>query len=92
MGPSGTLKPRLLTLSWGGASDVETRLRLMPKTGRSHQLRVHCLAIGHPILGDPFYATGPARDHPRLMLHSESLRLRHPDGGQGMKFSVKTPF
>ena len=74
------------------ADDAETRLRLFPKTGRSHQLRVHCLAIGHPILGDPFYATGPARDHPRLMLHSESLRLRHPDGGQGMNFSVKTPF
>jgi tRNA pseudouridine32 synthase/23S rRNA pseudouridine746 synthase len=74
------------------ANDAETRLRLFPKTGRSHQLRVHCQAIGHPILGDPFYATGPARDHPRLMLHSESLRFRHPDGGQGMTFSVKTPF
>ena len=74
------------------ASDVETRLRLFPKTGRSHQLRVHCMAIGHPILGDPFYATGPARDFPRLMLHSESLRFRHPDGGKGMKFTLKAPF
>lgn len=69
-----------------------TRLRLMPKTGRSHQLRVHMLAIGHPILGDPFYATGPARDFPRLMLHSESLRLRHPDGGVGVTFKAKVPF
>ncbi len=74
------------------ANDEESRLRLFPKTGRSHQLRVHCLAIGHPILGDPFYATGPARDHPRLMLHSESLRFRHPDGGRSMTFTVKTPF
>ena len=74
------------------ASDVETRLRLFPKTGRSHQLRVHCMAIDHPILGDPFYATGPARDFPRLMLHSESLRFRHPDGGKGMKFTLKAPF
>ena len=41
-----------------------TRVRLFPKTGRSHQLRVHMLAIGHPILGDPFYAEGPARDAP----------------------------
>lgn len=73
-------------------NDGESRLRLFPKTGRSHQLRVHCLAIGHPILGDPFYATGPARDHPRLMLHSESLRFRHPDGGRSMTFTVKTPF
>ena len=74
------------------ASDGETRLRLMPKTGRSHQLRVHMAEIGHPILGDPFYATGTARDHPRLMLHSESLSFRHPDGGRGMRFTSKAPF
>ncbi|WP_102109186.1 RluA family pseudouridine synthase [Oceaniglobus roseus] len=70
----------------------ETRVRLMPKTGRSHQLRVHMLALGHPILGDPFYAEGAARDFPRLMLHAESLRLRHPDGGVGMTFRAKAPF
>lgn len=74
------------------ASDAETRVRLMPKTGRSHQLRVHMLALGHPILGDPFYATGAALDHPRLMLHSETLQLRHPDGGAGMRISAKAPF
>ncbi len=74
------------------ANEQESRLRLFPKTGRSHQLRVHCLAIGHPILGDPFYAVGPARDHPRLMLHAEGLRFRHPDGGRSVTFSVKTPF
>jgi tRNA pseudouridine32 synthase/23S rRNA pseudouridine746 synthase len=70
----------------------ETRLRLMPQTGRSHQLRVHMQALGHPILGDPFYATGPARDYPRLMLHSETLQFRHPDGGQGMRITAKCPF
>ncbi len=69
-----------------------TRLRLYPRTGRSHQLRVHMLSIGHPILGDPFYATGPAGAATRLMLHSEYLRLRHPDGGHGMSFSAKCPF
>lgn len=68
------------------------RMRLMPQTGRSHQLRVHMQAIGHPILGDPFYATGPARDWPRLMLHSEVLRLRHPDGGVGTSFRAPCPF
>ncbi|MDE0852213.1 pseudouridine synthase [Yoonia sp.] len=72
--------------------DDETRVRLTPKTGRSHQLRVHMLAIGHPILGDPFYATGAAKDHPRLMLHSETFQFRHPDGGKGMRFTAKTPF
>jgi len=69
-----------------------TRVRLMPRTGRSHQLRVHMREIGHPILGDPFYATGPARAFPRLMLHSESLRIRHPDGGAGHSFKAKAPF
>lgn len=74
------------------AKDGETRVRLMPKTGRSHQLRVHMQALGHPILGDPFYATGAARNYPRLMLHSETLQFRHPDGGQGMRVTAKAPF
>ncbi|UWQ14506.1 RluA family pseudouridine synthase [Aliiroseovarius sp. M344] len=69
-----------------------TRMRLFPQTGRSHQLRVHMKEIGHPILGDPFYAEGDARDAPRLMLHAESLRLRHPDGGKGLTFKAKCPF
>ena len=70
----------------------ESRVRLYPKTGRSHQLRVHMKEIGHPILGDPFYSTGPARDFPRLMLHSETLQFLHPDGGQGMRVTAKAPF
>ncbi|MBB06102.1 MAG: RNA pseudouridine synthase [Pseudooceanicola sp.] len=70
----------------------ETRVRLMPRTGRSHQLRVHMLALGHPILGDPFYAEGKVRDYPRMMLHSEELRLLHPDGGKGMSFRAPAPF
>lgn len=72
--------------------DGETRLRLMPRTGRSHQLRVHMLSLGHPILGDPIYATGPAREFPRLMLHSETLQFRHPDGGKGVRVTAKCPF
>jgi len=70
----------------------QTRVRLYPQTGRSHQLRVHMQSLGHPIMGDPFYATGPALDAPRLMLHAEELRLRHPDGGKGIRFRAKTPF
>ena len=69
-----------------------TRVRLFPKTGRSHQLRVHMLSLGHPILGDSLYATGAALAAPRLMLHAESLRLRHPDGGVGMTFRAACPF
>jgi len=74
------------------AGEHETRVRLMPLTGRSHQLRVHMQAIGHPILGDPFYAEGEARNYERLMLHSETLQFRHPDGGKGMRITAKCPF
>lgn len=71
----------------------ETRVKLTPKTGRSHQLRVHMLALGHPILGDPFYAKGAdLTDYPRMMLHSEELRVKHPDGGATHKFRAKAPF
>lgn len=69
-----------------------TRVRLFPLTGRSHQLRVHMLSLGHPILGDPLYAEGAGREHDRMMLHATELRLRHPDGGRGMRFVSKVQF
>lgn len=74
------------------ATDAETRVRLMPVTGRSHQLRVHMASLGHAILGDPLYADGDAADHPRLMLHAESLRFRHPETGVQTGFSATVPF
>ena len=70
----------------------ETRMKLMPLTGRSHQLRVHMEAIGHVILGDPLYATGAAATFPRLMLHADSLKIRHPESGAAMSFSAACPF
>lgn len=70
----------------------ETRLALQPRTGRSHQLRVHLLAQGHPILGDPLYAEGWARAHSRLMLHAERLAFRHPTGGAHIAFNAPCPF
>lgn len=73
-------------------SDTESRVKLYPQTGRSHQLRVHMLALGHPILGDPLYAPETADQYNRMMLHAEELRIRHPDGGEGRKFRVKAPF
>jgi tRNA pseudouridine32 synthase/23S rRNA pseudouridine746 synthase len=75
-----------------GRGEDETRVRLTPLTGRSHQLRVHMAELGHPILGDTLYATGPARDHPRLMLHAETLGFRHPDSGAAVRFTVPCPF
>ncbi|WCR11301.1 RNA pseudouridine synthase [Paracoccus stylophorae] len=74
------------------AGESETRVRLFPLTGRSHQLRVHMQQLGHPILGDPLYATGAAADHPRLMLHAESLRFKHPETGVQQGFNAPVPF
>jgi tRNA pseudouridine32 synthase/23S rRNA pseudouridine746 synthase len=70
-----------------------TRLRLEPVTGRSHQLRVHLLAIGHPIAGDALYAPPDAlAKAPRLLLHAQSLALAHPVDGRPMRFHSPAPF
>jgi tRNA pseudouridine32 synthase/23S rRNA pseudouridine746 synthase len=71
---------------------TETRVRLTPHTGRSHQLRVHMLALGHPILGDQIYAPETRPEHARLMLHAETLSLHHPATGQRVSFTAPTPF
>jgi tRNA pseudouridine32 synthase / 23S rRNA pseudouridine746 synthase len=70
----------------------ETRVRMFPLTGRSHQLRVHMTELGHPILGDPIYASGPAQDFARLMLHAESLSLHHPVTKEMVTFQSECPF
>ena len=72
--------------------DSETRVRLSPLTGRSHQLRVHMLALGHPILGDPIYDEGDAANWPRLMLHAETLSLHHPETKAWTSFTAPCPF
>lgn len=70
-----------------------TRLELSPLSGRSHQLRVHMLALGHPILGDGFYAGPAARAAAdRLQLHAAAIELRHPDGGAWVRFEAPLPF
>jgi len=70
-----------------------TRVRLHPATGRTHQLRVHMMAIGHSILGDRFYADDEAlMAADRLQLHAEELMLRHPVGGAEMTFRSEVPF
>ncbi len=70
-----------------------TRLRLVPTTGRTHQLRVHMLSLGHPILGDQLYAHELARSAvPRLQLHAQSIAFRHPVSGRDMTFEDASPF
>jgi tRNA pseudouridine32 synthase / 23S rRNA pseudouridine746 synthase len=74
---------------WAGG----TRLELEPLTGRSHQLRVHLAAIGHPILGDPLYGPPEARAlSPRLLLHAAGLQLFHPISGEAIAFESRVPF
>ncbi len=75
------------------AEDNTARVRLKPITGRSHQLRVHMLALGHPILGDRFYATPEALAMaPRLLLHAETLTITHPAYGNAMTFRAPIDF
>jgi tRNA pseudouridine32 synthase/23S rRNA pseudouridine746 synthase len=70
-----------------------TRVELEPVTGRTHQLRVHMLAMGHPILGDPLYGSADSQQAaPRLLLHARSLRLTHPVSGADLAFDRPTPF
>ena len=87
-----TGKPAVTKFKRVSVTDDQSRLRLFPKTGRSHQLRIHCLAIGHPILGDPLYSPETVTDFPRLLLHSEELRINHPESGKGLRFRTKCPF
>jgi tRNA pseudouridine32 synthase/23S rRNA pseudouridine746 synthase len=69
------------------------RLQLTPLTGRTHQLRVHLAALGHPILGDDLYAHEEALQMtPRLHLHATGLRFRHPATGSAVHYESPCPF
>ena len=70
-----------------------TRVMLKPVTGRSHQLRVHMVHAGHVMIGDPIYAEGAAlKIAPRLNLHAQQLRLKHPVLGAWMDWESPCPF
>ncbi len=79
----------------------QTRVALIPITGRSHQLRVHLAAIGHPIIGDPLYGESPCEERrrddvsitpSRMFLHSSKLSLPHPLSGKTMNFASDADF
>ncbi|MEJ8845980.1 RluA family pseudouridine synthase [Variovorax rhizosphaerae] len=73
--------------------DDATHVELEPLTGRSHQLRVHLLSIGHPILGDTLYASEAVIARaPRLLLHATSVAFTHPATQQQMRFESLVPF
>ena len=70
-----------------------TRMELLPRTGRSHQLRVHLDAVGHPILGDDLYAPPEVvAMADRLLLHAEALSIMHPRTGKRLDFTSPCPF
>lgn len=75
------------------AASQQSRVKLEPVTGRSHQLRVHMLALGHPMLGDTLYAPADiAAESARLLLHAEQISFVHPLSGNSMQFNVAAPF
>ena len=84
---------RVLSHNDSTAEQASTLLELTPITGRSHQLRVHMLALGHPILGDRLYAPKEALImRNRLQLHALNLSLFHPSTEQAITFNAPCPF
>jgi len=86
-------KPALTRWHRIDTTPLGSRVLLYPVTGRSHQLRVHLMAIGHPIIGDAFYAPESIRAlSPRLLLHADRLALTQPSSGQRLEFRSPCPF
>jgi tRNA pseudouridine32 synthase/23S rRNA pseudouridine746 synthase len=83
---------RWRALSFDAQADA-TRVELQPLTGRSHQLRLHLQALGHPILGDALYAPPEAQARSaRLLLHASELEFAHPATGRPLAFFDPAPF
>ena len=88
-GQSARTRYRVLDRAGNRAAWVE----LQPLTGRTHQLRVHMQALGHPMLGDTLYATPEALAlSDRLQLHARTLLIPHPVSGLQMEFHAPVPF
>jgi len=89
--PAG--KPSLTRWRVLGHEGECTRVELEPVTGRSHQLRVHLSALGHPILGDPLYAPqAVAACCGRMKLHASRIEFQHPASGEAMSFESRASF
>lgn len=84
---------RLAPQTPGPHAGITTRLELEPVTGRTHQLRVHLQALGHPILGDALYASPEQQALAgRLLLHADTLALAHPLSGEWLSWHSPCPF
>jgi len=74
-----------------GRYQASALLEAQPMTGRTHQIRVHAMAVGHPLLGDALYSA-PATDLiARPALHAHSLSFKHPNSGEGLAFTSPHP-
>lgn len=71
--------------------DKFTYVRLMPKTGRTHQLRVHLAHFGNPVLGDFLYGKTRGKDFPRLALHAYRIEFVHPFTGNSLRITSPLP-
>lgn len=104
LGRHPSIKTRMAVVPGGRPAETEYRLvwtapdksaslvRVLLHTGRTHQIRVHLTAIGHPLLGDSVYADpATAARAPRQMLHAWQLRLSHPISGQDLAFQIPPP-
>jgi tRNA pseudouridine32 synthase/23S rRNA pseudouridine746 synthase len=77
----------------GTGADAISRLELKPVTGRAHQLRVHLLSLGHPIVGDPLYAAPEsATRFARMHLHATRIAFMHPQTRVPLLFDSPAPF
>jgi tRNA pseudouridine32 synthase/23S rRNA pseudouridine746 synthase len=83
---------RLLRYQKTGALSQSSRLQLRPVTGRTHQLRVHCMALGHPVVGDRLYNDLNGGGAERMMLHAEQLEFIHPVSHERICLSAKCEF
>ena len=88
-GKSSLTRYRLL--AHDAATDT-SRVELEPATGRTHQLRVHMAAIGHPIAGDLLYGPEAGSNGDRLMLHASMLRFSLPYSTEPLSFECAAPF
>lgn len=86
---------RFLQEMAGGSNVPLTRVQLTPETGRTHQLRIHCQYLGHPILGCDLYGGqcfSGTKNAPRLMLHASELHFMHPISHKPLHITHDSPF
>lgn len=86
---------QVLSREWlpiASGSLAVARVRLLPETGRTHQLRIHCQHLGYPILGCDLYGGLAEHQASRLMLHASELHFHHPVSGKAIAARQPSPF